>query len=65
VRRTFESSEYHSHAIVTIQVFDLFAYQACEKAGVEGIGCGRVDLDKRWELCLGFASGLGVEKIDD
>jgi hypothetical protein len=43
----------------------LFPDQAREDAGVEGIGCGRVNLHESGELCLAFSDGLGVEEVDD
>lgn len=62
--RTFQAARNHATAIVAVQVLDCVAYEAHQRAGVEGIRCGRMDLYEIWECCARFRGRLGVQKVD-
>lgn len=62
-----ETGGYHAHAVVAVQVFDVFADEADEEAGVQGVGGRGVDLNEVRDGRFGFGGGgrRGVEDVDD
>ena len=60
---TFKTSRYHAHAIVAIELLNLISYHAYEQPGVEGVWCGRMDLDHIGKRSGAFCWGLRVKKV--
>jgi hypothetical protein len=63
MRQTFESGRDHARTIVAVQIFDAFAYQAHERAGMESIRRGRVDLYEIGKRRLALRNGLWIEEV--
>ena len=57
---TFQPCSYHAQAIIAVQLLYFISYHPYEQAGVEGIRCGRVDLNDVWKRSAAVLRGAGL-----